>query len=179
MIEKMQGERIVLRRIKRSDAPLMVRFANDAKVARNTFIPYPYALKDAYEFMRRDKRGWRKGTEYTYAIADPVTDEYLGGIGLMMISPKHQCIEIGYWLGRKHRGKGLVPEAVKLALRIAFRELKAMRVQAEVLDGNESSVRVLEKCGFTYEGTLRKRIKNRGRWRDAMMFSMLREEWKK
>jgi len=179
MIEQIKGQQINLRRIRRSDAPLMAKFANDRQVARHTFIPYPYALTDAYAFMRRDNKGWRKGTEYSYAIADPVTDEYMGGIGLMMVSPKHKCIEIGYWLGRPHRGKGLVPEAVRLTLRIAFKELKAMRVQAEVLDGNESSVRVLEKCGFTYEGTLRKRIRNRGRWRDAMMFSVLKSEWRK
>ena len=81
-------------------------------------------------------------------------------------------------MGRKYRGRGIVPEAVKLALRIAFKDLKQMRVQAHVFDGNVSSVRVLEKCGFTYEGTERKRIKHRGRWRDLMLFSVVKPEWK-
>jgi ribosomal-protein-alanine N-acetyltransferase len=179
MIEQIQGQRIGLRRIKRSDAPLIVRYANDPQVAHNTFIAYPYALKDAYEFMRRSNRDWRKGTGYHLALEDLTTGEFIGGFGFMVISQKHRCIEIGYWLGKKFRGQGLVPEAVKLGLRVAFKELKAMRVQAEVFDGNTSSVRVLEKCGFTFEGTHRKRIKHRGRWRDAMMFSMIRMEWRK
>ncbi|MCX6834547.1 MAG: GNAT family protein, partial [candidate division Zixibacteria bacterium] len=109
---------------------------------------------------------------------DPATGDIIGGIGLEVISKKHQCIEVGYWLGRKYRGRGIMPEAVRMALRFGFKELKQARIQAHVMNGNDASVRVLEKCGFKYEGTERKRIKHRGRWRDLMMFSVLREEWR-
>jgi len=44
--------------------------------------------------------------------------------------------------------------------------------------GNKASQRVLEKVGFKKEGTLRKNFFMRGEWRDALVYSILREEWK-
>ncbi len=178
MIEQVQGHLVNLRRIRHTDFIDIARHANDITVARNTFIPYPYGPGEAHEFIRRSAKFWRKGEAYHYALEDPSTGEFIGGIGLEVISRKHCCVELGYWLGQSYRGRGIVPEAVKLALRVAFKDLKQMRVQAHVFEGNGSSVRVLEKCGFTYEGTERKRIKHRGRWRDLMLFSVVRTEWK-
>lgn len=179
MIEKIQGPRINLRRMRRADAAGLVPHINDVTVARNTFIPHPYKLTDAHEFIRNAHKWWRKGTAYAFGIEDPNTREIIGGIGMHLISRKHRCYETGYWLSRKYRGRGLAPEAVRLILGFGFRELKLVRIQAHVMSGNETSVRVLKKCGFTYEGTERMRLKHRGRWKDMMLFSILKEEWQK
>jgi ribosomal-protein-alanine N-acetyltransferase len=178
MIETIPGQQINLRKIRRSDAPSLVKHINDITVARNTFIPHPYGLKDAYAFIRTNHRNWRKGVRCGFGIEDPTTGEIIGGIGLEMISKKHRCFEVGYWLSRKYRGRGIASEALRLALWFGFKKLKQARIQAHVMNGNAASVRVLAKCGFKYEGTERKRIKHRGRWRDLLMFSMLREEFR-
>jgi ribosomal-protein-alanine N-acetyltransferase len=178
MIETIPGKQIKLRQVRRSDAASLVRHINDVTVARNTFIPHPYGLPDAQTFIRNSRKHCRKGAGYHFGIEDPATGDIIGGIGLEVISKKHRCIEVGYWLSRKYRGRGIASEAVRLALWFGFKKLKLVRIQAHVMNGNEASVRVLEKCGFTYEGTERMRIKHRGRWRDLMMFSVLREEWR-
>jgi ribosomal-protein-alanine N-acetyltransferase len=176
MIETIPGKQVNLRRVTRADAASIARHANDLTVARNTFIPHPYGLKDAYDFIRRSRRMWWKGEAYFFGMEDPPTGEIIGGIGMEIISRKHRCVEAGYWLSRKYRGRGIVTEALRLLVKFGFKELKQVRIQAHVMNGNESSVRVLKRCGFTYEGTERRRIKHRGRWRDLMMFSILRGE---
>jgi ribosomal-protein-alanine N-acetyltransferase len=176
MIETIHGRQVNLRRVRRADAASIARHANDLTVARNTFIPHPYGLKDARDFIRRSWLMWRKGEAYFFGIEDSSNGEIIGGIGLEIISKKHRCVEAGYWLSRKYRGRGIATEALRLLVKFGFKELKQVRIQAHVMNGNEVSVRVLERCGFTYEGTERKRIKHRGRWRDLMMFSVLREE---
>jgi len=178
MIETIPGKQVNLRRVSHADAASMARHINDVTVARNTFIPHPYTLKDAYDFIRRSRLMWRKDESYHFGMEDPSTGEIIGGIGLEVISKKHRCVEAGYWLSRKYRGREIVPEALRLAVRFGFKELKAVRIQAHVFAANSASVRVLEKCGFKYEGTERKRIKHRGRWRDLMMFSVLRGEFR-
>jgi RimJ/RimL family protein N-acetyltransferase len=50
------------------------------------------------------------------------------------------------------------------------------RIQATTSIKNKGSQRVLEKAGFTREGTIRKSA--RGARRDAYLYSILREEWK-
>jgi RimJ/RimL family protein N-acetyltransferase len=178
MIDKIEGSRVNLRKIKRSDAAVLARNINDVTIARNTFIPHPYKLKDAHEFIRRSHREWLKGIGYHLGIEDRSTGEIVGAVGIESVTRKHRNGEMGYWLNKRYRGRGIMTEAVGLGLRFAFEELKLVRVHAHVMKGNVGSVRVLENNGFRQEGYLRKRIKHRGRWRDLHLFAILREEWK-
>jgi ribosomal-protein-alanine N-acetyltransferase len=62
-------------------------------------------------------------------------------------------------------------------LNLAFKEHRPQRMQARVIDGNEASMRVLQKLGFTTEGKLRRALLRRGNFEDVWLFSILREEW--
>jgi hypothetical protein len=53
----------------------------------------------------------------------------------------------------------------------------ASALQAETHPDNRASQRVLEKAGFQLEGRLRRTVFSRGRWRDTLMCSLLRDEW--
>jgi RimJ/RimL family protein N-acetyltransferase len=53
-----------------------------------------------------------------------------------------------------------------------------VRIQAHTDLRNVASQKVLEKVGFKKEGTIRKNLFVRGEWRDAYLYSILREEWK-
>ena len=111
-------------------------------------------------------------------IEEPADSLVIGCVGLEGVRKKHRNCEAGYWLWKKYRGRGIMSEAVAMAVRFAFRELKLVRVHAHVMTGNEASSQVLLKCGFKQEGLLRKRIKHRGRWRNLLVYSILREEWR-
>jgi len=55
---------------------------------------------------------------------------------------------------------------------------KIVRIQAQTDPRNVASQKVLEKAGSKKEGTLRKNFFMRGEWKDAYLYSILREEWK-
>jgi RimJ/RimL family protein N-acetyltransferase len=59
-----------------------------------------------------------------------------------------------------------------------FLSKEIVRIQAQTDPRNVASQKVLEKVGFTKEGTARKFFFMRGEWRDAYLYSILREEWK-
>jgi RimJ/RimL family protein N-acetyltransferase len=50
------------------------------------------------------------------------------------------------------------------------------RIQAMIFPDNVGSRRVLEKCGFTFEGTLRKAVFHHGQYQDLSLYSILRSE---
>jgi RimJ/RimL family protein N-acetyltransferase len=50
------------------------------------------------------------------------------------------------------------------------------RIMASPSIKNKGSQRVLQKAGFTKEGTIRNSA--RGTWRDSYLYSILREGWK-
>ncbi len=86
---------------------------------------------------------------------------------------------IGYVLEKSYWGMGLMPQAVKLVIEYAFNYLGADVVSASHFKDNLQSKRVLEKCGFQYEGTLRKEyVRWDGTVLDSCVYSFLWEEYK-
>jgi len=173
------GPRILLRKLRRLDAPALAKAAHDREIYRNTWIPFPYTLDDAYDFIKKAEKFWEEGTAYPFTIVWKETGEIAGGIGLQILSRRHASAELGYWIARKRRRQGVVSEAIALTLAWGFEDLKLHRIQAHVIEGNEASVGVLNKAGFTYEGIVRDGMKHHGRWKNLHRFSMLKGDWKR
>jgi RimJ/RimL family protein N-acetyltransferase len=101
-------------------------------------------------------------------------------IGLIFhrLNLPYKWMEIGYFFVPSERGKGYGTEAVQLIVDYLFLSKELARIYALADVRNKASQRVLEKAGLQREGTMRKCFLNRGEWRDAYAYSILREEWK-
>ena len=87
-------------------------------------------------------------------------------------------MEIGYAiLDPAARGKGVASEAARLIVEYLFTNRTLERVEASTDVENIASQKVLEKCGFKREGTMRKARWVGGHYRDYHLYSILREEW--
>lgn len=94
--------------------------------------------------------------------------------------PDISCKELGYAMSEDYWGKGIMTEAAKAVIRHGFEELKLDMISVYRNPLNIRSGRVIEKCGFTYEGTLRKAYKiYDGTIRDVACYSMTKEEYNK
>ena len=106
-------------------------------------------------------------------------DASLGHIQISQIARGNfQSGYLGYAIGAEHRGRGYMTEALQLALRHAFRTLRLHRLEANVEPGNEASLALVRRAGFTREGFSRRYLKIRGRWRDHERWALLAEEWR-
>lgn len=86
--------------------------------------------------------------------------------------------ELGYSLSEDYWGRGIMTEAGQAVLKYAFEDLGLSVVSIVTTPDNRRSLRVIEKLGFTYEGTLREgQLTCDGKAKDTMCFSMLRREW--
>lgn len=169
---------VLLRTWEEADAASLVRHANDAEIAANLRdgFPSPYTARDAAWFLgdcqvREGRDQLCRAVVVKGAAAGCVTvtlgcDVY------------RKSAEIGYWLGRDFWGRGIMTEAVRELCRAAFAAWDICRIQAEVFASNTGSRRVLEKAGFTLEGTKRKAVYKNGQMLDACMYALLREEIK-
>ncbi len=87
-----------------------------------------------------------------------------------------QAGTLGYWTGEPYAGKGYMSRAVRAACRFAFGNLALHRVEAACLLHNEASMRVLERCGFKYEGQARAYLRINGIWQDHRLFALLEND---
>ena len=100
-------------------------------------------------------------------------------IGYMVYYLARRQYEIGYMVIPSERGKGYATEAGTILVDYLFLSKDIVRIQADTSEDNMASQRVLEKIGFIPEGILRKVSFEYGAWKNAIQFSILREEWEK
>ena len=174
---KLIGKRIILRPVKKIDAADIQKHAKNKEVSRYTTLPYPYRLKDAQKWIRACELNFKKKKSYDLGIELKSKKKLIGMISLMKIDKQNKNAE--YWLGKKYWRQGIATEAAKLILKVGFKKLKLERIYARVFNPNRVSAKFLRKMGFRYEGRLRKNVRNKGRWFDALYFGMLKEEYKK
>jgi RimJ/RimL family protein N-acetyltransferase len=158
------------------DVPVIAAACAEEEMARwLDQIPQPYTEKDAREYVASTRRGWREGTASSFAIVDAGSRQAVGSIGIHWFDREQRVAEVGYWVAREARGRGLAPRAVKLVARWALRDcgFERLQLRADVL--NAPSQRVAEKAGFQREGVLRSsRFSARqGRRVDFAMYSIL------
>lgn len=151
---------------------------------RNTF-PNPYELQHAESFIGAialtDKSASPlrpEGILLNYAICRSSDGAFVGGIGLKPLKDvEARTIELGYWLGREHWGRGYAREAVTAFTAWAFSTFPdLLRVEASVYEGNSASEAVLKKAGFQFEGMRRKAIWKHGKSLGMMNYGLLRDE---
>lgn len=86
----------------------------------------------------------------------------------------YQGAMLGYAIGHRFEGQGLMTEALKSTLEEVFSErVRLHRVQANVIPTNSKSLAVLERLGFATEGHARNYLYIGGCWQDHTMFGML------
>lgn len=155
-----------------AQVPAVVRLFNDPSVARWTLhIPHPYTTRDGRKWVRRAAEGRRTGGWLGLTVVRCSDGEVLGGVGLHDLGTGRLRAEVGYWLGRAHRGRGYATEAVNLLVRTGFTRLGLHRIEARVFPGNTASRGVARRCGFRYEGRLRDEVQKDGRWRATLLFA--------
>jgi RimJ/RimL family protein N-acetyltransferase len=160
----LEDDAILLRAYTEDDVPALVAGLNDCEISRWTRIPFPYTEEDAREFLR-------SRTETAFAVTNKRTGELLGGIGLRL--PAEGIGEVGYWVRREARGRGVATRALLLISRWALEDQRLVRVQLTAEPGNVASQRVAEKAGYVREGLLRRFLSIGGERRDCVIYSLL------
>lgn len=113
-----------------------------------------------------------------YAVIDSSTGRCEGRQTLMRITPEHGVIEVGNILwGPAIARTRVATEALFLHARYVFDELGYRRFEWKCNFNNEPSKRAAKRFGFSYEGTFRQHMVQKGENRDSAWFSMLDTEW--
>ncbi len=101
----------------------------------------------------------------------------IGNISVVSYREDTMSAILGYCLGSRWWGNGIMPEAAKGVLTFLFEEVGFHRIAADHDKNNPKSGRVMQKIGMKYEGTLRKAgFCNQGII-DEVWYSILKEEW--
>lgn len=88
-----------------------------------------------------------------------------------------QSAYLGYWIGAQYARRGLMTEALGIALHHGFETLGLHRLEANLQPENTASRALVRRHGFTQEGFSPGYLKIGGQWRDHERWALTRERW--
>ena len=100
-----------------------------------------------------------------------------GSIGFLRIDWDAQRTEIGYWLGSKFEGIGLMSKACNAFVVHAFNDLNLRKIEIGVATNNIKSRAIPERLGFTQEGTIRNYELLHNQFLDRVIYGLIKDEW--
>ena len=121
------------------------------------------------------ERAIRQGEAYPLFLFRQKDGQIIGGVTLSNIRRQPaQAGTLGYWVGEAYAMQGYMTEALSLVRDHAFAVLDLSRLEGACLPDNVASRRLLERCGFKYEGVAQSYLQINGRWRNHVLYAALR-----
>ncbi|MFD1715520.1 GNAT family N-acetyltransferase [Amnibacterium flavum] len=143
----LRTERLVLDQPTDADIDAIAEYCDDPLFERFMTLPSPYARTDAEQWVLRVvPGGWAAATDLNWVIRTAPGGRLVGAIG-----HRAALTDVGFWLGRPHRGHGYMTEAVGSVIDWLFSR-GIPTVQWECLEGNRASAAVARRAGFRFTG---------------------------
>jgi RimJ/RimL family protein N-acetyltransferase len=167
MVDMLKGEKINIRALEPDDLKLIKDWNNDP------------AFKGRFEQIECNsleelKTWYHSEKDSRWYLVEKKDGE---AVGQIMYKIKADYYTVGYIIHHEHRNKGYGTEAIKIMVDFLFLSTPTERVEAQASPDNVASIKVLEKTGFKYEGTIRRALFVRGMYLDGAIYGILREEW--
>jgi len=123
------------------------------------------------------QRSITNGTAVPLSLIRRSDDMLLGAITLDNIRRgPAQAGTTGYWIGEPFARQGYMREAIAAVVHHAFTSIDLSRIEAGCLPENTPSRRLLESCGYKYEGVAQSYLQINGRWRNHVLYANLRHD---
>ena len=174
-MQRLKSERLILRAFTEQDTDDLSRYAIDPDVGpRAGWKPHESreeSLSIVRMFIEEDN---------VYAIERKSDRRVIGSLGLHHDKWRNltDVKMVGNVLAQDCWGSGYMSEAVRRLLQYGFEEMNLRLMSISHYTFNDRSRRVIEKCGFVYEGTLRQTfLRYDGAVFDEAGYSLTREEW--
>jgi len=172
-----ETETLLLRPIAVTDNEQVFSYRSDRETNKyQGFVPK--ALSEVDQFIAKNPSEFNQPESwFQLVIMEKSTGELVGDIGVHFIGDDgHQC-ELGCTLSKKHQGKGLATEAMKMTIDYLFNELNKHRIIGSVDPRNEGSLRLLERLNFRKEAHFKESYHVDGEWVDDVIYGILKREW--
>jgi RimJ/RimL family protein N-acetyltransferase len=165
---------VMLRPVEEADLPRLTRLLWDP-AAPGEHQWFGFRTDVARATVRRWREDGLAGGDASFLAVEDADGTCAGWVTWRPVG-RTGNVEIGIGLFADHRGRGVGTEAQRLLVDHLFATTAVNRIQAGTEVGNLAEQRALEKVGFRREGVQRGLYFRAGRWRDSVMYGLLRDD---
>lgn len=175
--QDIETDRLLIRAFRSEDAESMMRNWISDEYVQGMYGEPAYKTKDEVDrLLGTFIRNYQSGCHFRWGVFEKESGECIGQIAYFLVDTDNNFGEIEYCIGKAYQGRGYATEACKAVIDYGFDKIGFNKVQICVRPANTASNKVIDKCGFTYEGTLRDYFLIDGKYEGRKYYSILRNE---
>ena len=174
----LRTENLLVRLLEPSEADKMLTFRQENRQYLEPWEPRrrPEFFTESYwrAHLQAQIQEFKQGSSIALAVLNPADSEVLGVCNFSnIVRGTFQSCHLGYALGERHQGQGIMAEALEPACNYLFEHQMLHRIMANYLPRNERSGRLLARLGFEIEGQAKQFLMINGRWEDHVLTSLI------
>ena len=175
----LETERLILRKIKIEDAPVAYKnWCNSDIVDKYVLWTKHSSEETTIEQYEKWIEEYNDEKTFRWIVELKENHDLIGTIDVSKRFIKHGSCEIGYCYSDKYWNNGYATESLKAVMKFLFEECEADIINAEFMNNNPASGKVMEKSGMKFEGTLRSRVIDKNNIRnDLVCYSITKDEY--
>lgn len=173
------NNQIQIRRYRLDDVDAIYEAVVESKKELSVWMPWchdGYSRQETQTRVESRATAWEQNQEWSHLIVDS-QDRVLGTCGIHHIDLKNGVAELGYWVRTTATRRGIATQATRQLCPWAFQETVLERIEILASVSNFVSQRVAQKAGGVREAVLRKRLSLHGHRHDAVLFSIVKDEF--
>ena len=169
-----ETEHLYMRPFVLEDAPAMFEnWASDPETLNYVTWDAHTSSERTRESIKRWIEQYLKPDTYKWAICLKTSpDQVIGDISVVSQDQESQSCELGYILGKKFWGQGLMTEVLTAVLNFLLNEVGFKEIKATYVSLNPDSGKVMEKAGMQYVETIPHAIRRKGYCGDKIIYSI-------
>lgn len=175
----LESERLILKPIEPEDLRFLMDQRWDADVT-DYIIHNPISWYNQQKWYEKICQNGDVALSIFYKEKAGEAPVLLGAVGLYDINYRHQRAT---WktlrIPRKYQGLGLASEASRMLIEYGFDTLNLNKITSDIFPDNEGIIKVLQKLGFKEEGRLKEHYFHQGKFKDVVIYSLLRDDYRK
>lgn len=169
-----ETKRLILRRFSEQDAKEIY----EGYVNQEKFLYYANkekrTLEEEIESLNGINEKYNNPEYYNWLITTKEDKKIIGAINLN-VDNYNESVEFNYAIDDRYEGKGYMTEALEAVKNYCLNEVSVNRIFGGCEINNLASKRVMEKCSFIYEGTLRNYLKLKDGYHDMHLYSIIND----
>lgn len=165
----LQSDRLLLVKIEPRYAEDMFEYSSDDEVTKYLTWSSHSSLKETERYIKLLQKKYAAGVFNDWGLIYKENGKFIGTTGFTSFDYQENTAEIGYVLSRSYHGMGLAVEAALTVMKFGIEEFGLSGFCAKCMQGNDASLRVMQKCKMTMEGIYRNSMFIKGEYKTIIV----------
>lgn len=173
----LQTKRLDLVKISPEHALDMYEYSSDPDVTKYLTWSCHSSAKETERYIKLLQKKYPTGAFTDFGLIYRDSGKFIGTCGYTSFDQETNTAEIGYVLSKDYWGQGLAAEAARCVMEFGFDTFGLDGYCAKCIEGNDASMRVMQKLGMSFEGIYKNGMFIKGSYKTIIVYNVTKEKY--